>query len=127
MLQPGDRADDQVKAKAHGPTTRRHGRSTVAWSIDVGQEQYLQIAEWTAEQTLARSAHPPPSGLDTLVRQKELDPKQWRAAVDNFAACFTTRWASQLRSILDRLGRKWIPGIGHCAEMFSPDRPDNRR
>ena len=51
-------------------------------------QQYLQIAEWTAEQVLSSGTDPPPKEVESLLQDKELDPLRWQSAVDNFAAWF---------------------------------------
>ena len=84
-------------------------------------QQYLQIAEWTAEQILGSGTDPPPQELEKLLLEKRLDPLRWQEAVDNFATWFhhAVGQAAHLSGILERLGRKWIQGIVRCRDTFT--------
>ena len=83
--------------------------------------QYLQIAEWTAEQLLASGTDPPPLELESLLRAKELDPLSWTSAVDNFADWFhhAVGRASHLTDVLQRRDRRWIHRIARCRDAFT--------
>ena len=104
--------------KIHRRYRRRRSRASNQVILSIPFPEYLRIAEWTAEQSLARLTGPPPDDLADSLRERDLDPKKWRAAVDNFAMWFhnAVGKASRLSPILERLNRKWIQGMSHCRD-----------
>ena len=84
--------------------------------------QYWEIAEWTSRQALGHEQDETlPRDLAATLRQKQIDPKHWRAAVINFGHWFhrAVGSTSHLAGILERLNRRWIQGIGHCRDVFT--------
>ena len=100
---------------------RRRPRASDNAILSMPFQQYLQIAEWTAQQLLGSGTDPPPLDLESLLRAKGLDPLNWHSAVDNFADWFhhAVGGASHLTDVLQRRDRRWIHGIARCRDAFT--------
>jgi hypothetical protein len=90
-------------------------------------EQYVELAQWAAAQTLAEQGRPasqdlpPPTNLALRLRESHLNADRWYLAVDHFQEWFH-RWVgpeSKLEEILVSSLRRWCHGIRRCRDVFT--------
>ena len=90
-------------------------------------EQYVEMAQWAAAQTLAQQGRPasqdlpPPPDLASRLQGSHLNSDRWYSAIDHFQEWFHG-WVgpeSKLDKILANSSRRWRHGIRRCRDVFT--------
>lgn len=100
---------------------RRKPRASDHCILGVSIDQYLGLAQWSADQLKAEIRHPPPAEWDAFLRKMGIAPSRWCDTVEHFGELFH-RAVGHLDKVADavtRAGRKWFQGHRACGDVFT--------
>ena len=100
----------------------RLGRASDVPILAMPFAQYREVVQWVVEQSSAGAPSTPaiPTWLAQYFDSREVDPNNWRQAVENFEVWFgrAVGASDSLRELLKKTGDRWIRGIRNCRATF---------